>query len=149
MYIKSLKPSKNSRYQQGYVDTKSCKKIFPDLKHDKVIYRSSYEKTFIIWLENNQNVKHWGSECICIPYFYSVDQKLHHYYPDYFVEMVDGTCLVVEIKPSTQTKKPINENCYAYHEYIKNVCKWQAAKEFCEAKGYKFKILTEKTIKKM
>ena len=114
-----------------------------------MIYRSSYEKTFIIWLENSKDVKHWGSECICIPYFYAVDQKMHHYYPDYFVEMVDGTCLVVEIKPSTQTKKPINENCYAYHEYIKNICKWQAAKEFCEAKGYKFKILTEKTIKKL
>ena len=46
--IKQLKPSKQSRYEQGYVNTKSCKKIFPQLKQEKVIYRSAYEKYFII-----------------------------------------------------------------------------------------------------
>lgn len=147
--IKNLKPSKSSRYHQGYIDVKSCKKIFPELKHEKIIYRSSYEKAFMIWLETCDNVKRWGSECICIPYLYAVDQKMHHYYPDYFVEMVDGTCFVIEIKPSSQTIKPVNENCYAHKEYVKNVCKWKATMEFCKSKGYKFKILTEKTIGKL
>lgn len=147
--IKNLKPSKTSRYEQGYINTKSCKKIFPELKSDKVIYRSSYEKYFIVWLENNKNVKHWGSECICIPYTSSLDGKVHRYYPDYFIEMIDGTGIVVEIKPYNQTQKPINENSYAQKEYIKNVCKWRAAKEFCEHKGYLFKIITEKSIEKL
>jgi hypothetical protein len=144
--IKSLRPSKNSRYNQGYIDIKSCKKLFPQLQHEKIIYRSSYEKIFISWLENNNSVKYWGSECLRIPYFYIVDGKTHSYYPDYFVEMTDGTKMVVEIKPSSQTTKPINENCWLHKEYIKNMCKWKATKEFCENKGYKFKILTEKTI---
>lgn len=147
--IKQLKPSKSSRYQQGYINPESCKKLFPGLQHDRIIYRSSYEKKFMTWLETHKTVKYWGSECFCIPYYYVVDEKIHKYYPDYFVEFEDGTCMVVEIKPSNQTKKPINENCWAYKEYVKNMCKWKATKEFCEAKGYKFKILTEQTISKM
>lgn len=144
--IKNLKPSLNSRYKQGYIDPSSCKKLFPQLKHDRIIYRSSYEKKFIIWLEQNKNVKYWGSECFSIPYYLISDGKQHTYYPDYFVELENGECWVVEIKPYNQTQKPVNENCWASKEYIKNMCKWKATKEFCEAKGYKFRVFTERTI---
>ena len=147
--IKSLRPSKNSRYQQGYIDSSSCKKLFPQLSHDKIIYRSSYERKFIGWLENSPTVKYWGSECLKIPYYYVRDQKTHTYYPDYFIEMTDGSCMVVEIKPSSQTVKPINENSWVAKEYLKNMCNWKATMEFCQKKGYKFKILTEKTINNM
>ena len=95
--IKSLKPRKDSAYSQGYINPASCKKLFPQMQNDKIIYRSSYERKFICWLENNNAVKHWGSECIKIPYFYVRDGKTHSYYPDYFVEMEDGSCIVVEI----------------------------------------------------
>lgn len=144
--IKQLKPTFNGRYQQGYINPQSCKKLFPQMKHESIIYRSSYEKKFIYWLENNPSVRHWGSECIRIPYYYVKDQKTHSYYPDYFVEMIDGTCIVIEIKPMSQTKKPINENSWASDAYYRNMCKWKAAIEFCKAKGYEFKVLTEKTI---
>lgn len=144
--IKELKPNLNSRYQQGYINQHSCKKLFPQFKFDKIIYRSSYEKKFIYWLENNPSVKYWGSECIKIPYFYIKDKKMHSYYPDYFVQMTDGTCMIVEIKPSSQTTKPINENSWLWDAYVKNMCKWKATMEFCNSKGYKFKVLTEKTI---
>jgi hypothetical protein len=145
MGIKDFKPIKDGRYSQGYINPSSCKKIFPQMKTDKIIYRSSYERKFIAWLENNEQVKNWGSECIRIPYLY-IDGKMHSYYPDYFVEMVDGTKMVVEIKPSSQTKRPVNENTWVGKEYRKNMCKWKATMEFCQAKGYKFKIITEKTI---
>lgn len=145
MGIKDFKPIKDGRYSQGYINPSSCKKIFPQMKTDKIIYRSSYERKFIAWLENSEQVKNWGSECIRIPYLY-IDGKMHSYYPDYFVEMVDGTKMVVEIKPSSQTKRPVNENTWVGKEYRKNMCKWKATMEFCQAKGYKFKILTEKTI---
>lgn len=148
MDIKQLKPSKKSRYNQGYINPTSCKKLFPTMVKQEIIYRSSYEKKFITWLESNKSVKYWGSECLKIPYLY-IDGKMHNYYPDYFIEMVDGSCIVVEIKPHNQTIKPINENCWAYKEYTKNMCKWRATKEFCDAKGYQFKILTEKSISKL
>lgn len=148
MDIKQLKPTKNSRYKQGYIDPKSCKKLFNQLSRERIIYRSSYELKFITWLEQSNLVKGWGSECFCIPYLF-VDGTTHRYYPDYFVEMVDGTKMVVEIKPYNQTQKPVNENCWAAKEYAKNMCKWKATLEFCEKKGYKFKVLTEKTIKQL
>lgn len=148
MNIKQLKPQKNSRYRQGYIDPRSCKKLLPGVAHEKIIYRSSYELKFILWLESNSKIKQWASECICIPYIF-VDGTTHRYYPDYFVEFIDGTKMVVEIKPYNQTKKPINENCWAAKEYTKNKCKWAAAIEFCKKKGYAFKILTEKTINQL
>lgn len=148
MNIKQLNPSKSSRYKQGMVNPLSCKKLFPQLQHDKIIYRSSYEYKFIMWLENSNKVKHWGSECFSIPYFY-IDGTTHRYYPDYFVEMMSGDKYVIEIKPKNQTQQPLNENCWAWKEYQKNLCKWRAAKEFCEKKGYQFKILTENTIKQL
>lgn len=149
MNIKQLKPIKEGRYKQGYINPLSCKKLFPNLSRDTIIYRSSYEYKFIMWLERNNNIKYWGSECICIPYYSVLDNKPHKYYPDYLVEMIDGSKVIVEIKPKNQTCKPVNENCWAYKEYIKNMCKWKSTKEFCESKGYKFKILTEETINQM
>ena len=148
MNIKQLKPSKSSRYTQGYVDPTTCKKLFEQVSNQRIIYRSSYELKFITWLENSNKVKQWGSECFYIPYLYK-DGTTHKYYPDYFVEMVDGTKLVIEIKPYNQTQKPINDNCWAAKEYVKNVCKWKAAIEFCKNKGYIFKVLTEKTINQL
>lgn len=146
MNIKDLKPRRTSRFSQGYVNPSSCKKLIDKTK--PIIYRSSYEKKFMVWLESCKNVKQWGSECVCIPYLF-VDGKTHRYYPDYYVEMTDGTKLLIEIKPYNQTHAPKNESQYAAKEWAKNSCKWKAAREFCEAKGLKFKILTENTINKL
>lgn len=148
MNIKNLTPSKKSRYKQGYIDPRSCKKVFEQLSRDHIIYRSSYEFKFIMWLENSDKVSRWGSECIKIPYLW-VDGTTHSYYPDYFVEMADGTKMLVEIKPHNQTQKPMNENCWGAKEYAKNMCKWKAAQEFCQKKGFIFKVLTEKTINQL
>lgn len=144
--IKQLKPSKNSRYMQGYIDPKSCKKLFPGLIHDKIIYRSSYERKFIYWCERNPKVKYWGSECVSIPYILLTDKTTHTYYPDYILELHNGEKWVVEIKPYSQTQRPMNENGWLWDSYTRNMSKWVAAKKFCDDRGYKFKILTEKTI---
>lgn len=144
--IKSLKPQRKSRYNQGYINPKSCKKIIN--RSEPIIYRSSYEKKFVVWLEQCSKVVRWGSECVCIPYLF-VDGKMHKYYPDYYVEYADGTKMLVEIKPSNQTRPPVNENSWAAKEWAKNTCKWNAAMEYCRAKGFKFQILTENTINKL
>lgn len=147
--IKQLRPSKSTKYVQGYINSESCKKLINSLKNEKIIYRSSYEKKFLVWLETCPNVKSWGSECISIRYFSILDNKYHTYYPDYFVELINGEKWVVEIKPFNQTQKPINENSWGYKEYIKNICKWTEAKKFCKSNNYIFKIFTEKTINRL
>lgn len=144
--IKNLKPQRKSRYTQGYINPASCKKVID--RSQPIIYRSSYEKKFVIWLESCSKVVRWGSECVCIPYLF-VDGKTHKYYPDYYVEFQDGTKMLVEIKPANQTHPPVNENSWAAREWAKNSCKWKAAMEYCSAKGFKFQILTENTIQKL
>lgn len=146
MNIKDLHPSKKSRYIQGYVNPKSCKKLIDQTQ--PIIYRSSYEKKFMVWLEGSRNVVRWGSECVKIPYLFA-DGKIHNYYPDYYVEMADGSKLLIEIKPANQTKAPTNENAWAAREWARNTCKWKAAQEFCASKNMQFKILTENTINKL
>lgn len=146
--IKELKPQTYSRYQQGYIKASACKKLFPSLRHQPIIFRSSYERKFVYWLESNKNVRYWGSECVAIPYIY-IDQQQHTYYPDYFVEMNSGEKILVEIKPKNQTTKPLTESGYAYDTWIKNMCKWKAAKKFCDDRSIKFQIITEDTISKL
>ena len=86
----------------------------------------------------------WGYECIEIPYVYSVDKKVHRYYPDFYVEFKDGRKFIIEIKPENQATGKgglYNKLCY-----VKNVDKWNACKAFCDAKGMEFKVVTEKDL---
>lgn len=148
MNIKNLKPKANSRYKQGYVNSMKCKKLFDGLEHEKIIFRSSWEKTFIGWCEKNDKVYKWGSEPGYIEY-YMPDGSKHHYYPDFQVVFTNGDKWLVEIKPYSQTQRPLYENSEEMKTYIKNRCKWAAAKKLCDTKGWKFIILTEKTINRL
>lgn len=147
--IKQIAPKKNSRFKQGYVNTSSCHKLFESVSHQPVIYRSSWELRFIRWCENSPKVAHWGSECVSIRYFLPTDQQWHTYYPDFLVEMTDGTKAIVEIKPANQVKKPSSTDTWAAATYIKNMSKWRTIKQACIEKGYKFCILTEHTIERL
>lgn len=147
--IKSIRPSKNSRFKQTYINPESCHKLFESLRHQPIICRSSWETKFIHWCENCPNVKAWGSECISWQYTSYLDGKVHTYYPDFVVEMKNGEKWVVEIKPYQQTQKPDPNNQWLTREYIKNVSKWTSIKERCDRLGYKFYVLTEKTIGKL
>lgn len=149
--IKKLAPRKNSRYKQGYINPASCKKLFPSQQNKPIIYRSSYEKRFIEYLENNKNVEAWGSECTPIEYVDAYDNKTHTYYPDY-IALINGVYYLFEVKPYNQCVAPssiVPKDSYQWKTYIKNVSKWKAAKTLCESKGMKFQIITEKTISRL
>ena len=149
--VKRIRPSKHSRFKQSYINPLSCKKLFESQKGLPIRCMSSYEKKFIQWLETNRKVIKWGSECIKIPYINQGDGTHHLYYPDFVVEMENGLFLI-EIKPYNQTQEPnpnLPKDSYAWKEYIRNISKWEAAKQFCERNGMHFKIITENTISKM
>lgn len=149
--IKQLRPQRNGRYSQGYINTKSCKKLFESQCNKPIIYRSSYEKKFIQWLENNSSVSKWGSECVQISYISPIDDKQHTYYPDFLFVQNEQTILA-EIKPANQTRQPSNtlpRDSYAWRTWMINVSKWKAAQEFCERNNMRFVILTERTIDKL
>ena len=61
--------------------------------------------------------------------------------------------ILIEIKPSSQTKKPKQRKyarkktiLYERKMYVQNIAKWEAAKKYASKKGYKFIILTEKEL---
>jgi hypothetical protein len=86
------------------------------------------------YLDTNPDVIKWSSEPFYIWYFSSEDNRMRHYYPDFYVEFKDGRKVVVEIKPASQTKLK------------RNLEKWDAAKKLCDEKGIEFVVLTEKEL---
>jgi hypothetical protein len=147
--IKQLKPSRQSRFKQEYINPQTCHKLFESLKQQPIIVRSSWEKKFIQWCETSNKVKSWGSECIGVSYVNPIDGEKHTYYPDFCVETTDGERWIVEIKPFNQTQKPDKNNKWLVEQYVKNMAKWNTIQEQCDRKGYKFFVLTERTIYKM
>lgn len=121
------------------------------------VYRSLWERRFMQFCDMNENVLRWNSEEIVIPYRSPIDGKTHRYFVDFWLETKNKDdkieYLLVEIKPNKQTIKPeIKENkltrgkMQQVKDWLVNNAKWEAAKSFCDAHGWKFLILTEKEI---
>ena len=108
---------------------------------NKVVYRSLWERQAFKWCEGNSRVRAWNSEEVVIPYKCKTDNRIHRYFIDLFIEMDDGKCILVEIKPKKQTvapKKPSRKTKKYLNEvttYIKNTSKWTAANDFAQHKG--------------
>ena len=121
-----------------------------------IICRSSWERKFARYCDLNENVLEWQSEEFCIPYRSPIDNKVHRYFPDFFIKYKDANGRIksslIEVKPlrqcapppkpKRQTKKYLGEA----FEYAKNQAKWAAAKEYCKDRMWEFKVLTEKEL---
>ena len=118
----------------------------------KIVYRSNWERKFMVYCDRNEDIIYWASEELGIPYVNPIDRKRHTYYPDFIIKTKKGKRYMIEIKPSVQTKKPTPKlkKSKAFMreslEYIKNVAKWQAADVYCNDNGLQFKIFTEKEL---
>tara|TARA_B100001113_G_scaffold299836_1_gene258361 strand:+ start:3327 stop:3758 length:432 start_codon:yes stop_codon:yes gene_type:complete len=120
--------------------------------HTKIIYRSLWEKKFMGWCDRNANVLEWGSEEIIIPYRSPVDNRIHRYYPDFYVKARTKSGglakSIIEIKPYAQTlpPKPQKKSRRFITEvktYGVNTAKWKAARAYCKDRRMAFLILTE------
>ena len=90
---------------------------------------------------------------------------IHNYYPDFYLKLrnpdtEEEISLIVEIKPKYQTERPIapppgaklqEQKRYVngVKTYLQNMKKWEAAIEWCKARGFEFKVYTEVTLEKM
>ncbi len=103
-----------------------------------IIYRSLWERKFMVYCDLNENILEWGSEEIVIPYRSPLDSRVHH------VQRY-----IIEIKPKRQCKEPkvqkekTKKYIYEVTEYAKNQAKWKAAEDYCEDRKWQFKVLTE------
>ena len=118
-----------------------------------IIYRSLWELKFMKYCDSNQNILEWGSEEFWLPYRSPLDNKVHRYFPDFYIKVKETTGkinkMVIEVKPKKQCiepkrpKKKTRGYIYEVREYARNQAKWKAAKSYCLDRGYEFKILTE------
>ena len=118
-----------------------------------IIYRSLWERKFMVYCDNNQNILEWGSEEIVVPYRSPLDNRYHRYFPDFYIKVKESSGKIkkmnIEIKPQKQCVEPKVQKrktkAYIYEvvEYAKNQAKWKAAEEWCLDRGYEFKVLTE------
>ena len=118
-----------------------------------IIYRSLWERKFMVYCDNNQNILEWGSEEIVVPYRSPLDNRYHRYFPDFYIKVRESSGkikkMIIEIKPQRHCIEPKVQKrktkAYIYEvvEYAKNQAKWKAAEEWCLDRGYEFKVLTE------
>tara|TARA_B100001250_G_scaffold382113_1_gene374985 strand:+ start:2795 stop:3235 length:441 start_codon:yes stop_codon:yes gene_type:complete len=130
-------------------------KFFSKYKGDptNIIYRSLWELKFMKYCDSNKNVLKWGSEILALPYRSPVDNRVHRYFPDFYIKVRESNGkikeYIIEIKPKKQCIKPVpkkrktKNHLYEVYEYAKNQAKWKAAKNFCVDRGMEFKVITE------
>ena len=121
-----------------------------------IIYRSLWERKMMRYCDLNENVLEWQSEEFCIPYRSPIDNRVHRYFPDFFIKYRDSDGKIksslIEVKPLRQTTPPPKpkRQTQGYireaYEYARNQAKWEAAKEWCLDRGYEFRVFTEKEL---
>lgn len=135
---------------KGKYKPKNPKKYIGDPTN--IIYRSLWERKFMKYCDTRDNILEWGSEEFCLPYRSPIDNKIHRYFPDFYMKVNENGVIkkyVIEVKPKKQTVEPEVKKrktkgyIYEVVEYAKNQAKWKAAKEFCEDRQWIFKIITE------
>ncbi len=122
-----------------------------------IIYRSLWECKLMKYLDDHPDVLAWASEEIVIPYRSPLDNRMHRYFPDFYVKRKIGDQIketIIEVKPKAQTippkklngKKPTARFIREVKTYGVNEAKWNAALEYCADRNWDFKLMTEKEL---
>ena len=121
-----------------------------------IIYRSLWERKFMVYCDKNAKILEWGSEEIALPYISPHDSRVHRYFPDFYMKVKETNGKIknymIEVKPAKQTKPPKKpkRQTKGYireaYEYARNQAKWKMAKEFCADRQWEFKVVTEKEL---
>lgn len=122
-----------------------------------IIYRSGWELKLMAHLDKHPDVIEWSSEEFCIAYRSPVDNKIHRYFPDFYVKRKGKDSrvevVIIEVKPAIQCQPPKQPQGKPTKRYINEVytwginsAKWQAARSFCAERNWKFEIFTEKEL---
>ena len=121
-----------------------------------IIYRSLWERKFMVYCDTNDKVLEWGSEEIIIPYISPWDGIVHRYFPDFYIKVKqsDGNLkkFIIEVKPKKQTRppKPVVRKTKRWINEVRtfgvNEAKWKHATKWCKDNDMEFKILTEEEL---
>ena len=122
--------------------------------HHNIVYRSLWERKFMVYCDTSDNIIEWGSEEIIIPYLSPWDGRMHRYFPDFYIKVRqhNGTIkkFIIEVKPKKQCSPPEKTPKRKTKKWFKEVktwgvnsAKWKYATSWCENNGMEFKILNE------
>ena len=121
-----------------------------------IIYRSLWERKFMVYCDTNDKVLEWGSEEIIIPYVSPWDGKKHRYFPDFYIKVKQSSGnikkFIIEVKPKKQTRppKPVERKTKRWIKEVRtfgiNEAKWKHATKWCKDNDMEFKILTEEEL---
>ena len=111
-----LKVYPNGMYKSG--------KHFSDKLQGYVHYRSSYELKAYQLLDADPNVALYITEPCAIPYEYQ--GQAHRYIPDLYIEFIDGSWSLVEVKPEFQLDDEETQikHMAAYAKYDEHFTVW-------------------------
>jgi hypothetical protein len=119
----------------------------------RIIYRSLWERKFMVYCDTNDAILEWGSEEYIIPYLSPWDGRIHRYFPDFYIKVrqAKGTTkkYIIEVKPKKQCEPPKQPKRKTKRWYKEtktwgiNSAKWKYAENWCKNNGMEFKILTE------
>lgn len=135
-----------SNYVQGKFRPSRPEKYRGDLS--QIYYRSSWELSYMMRLDRDDNIVEWSSEEVKIPYR-SVDGKVHTYHPDFKIKQRDGKTFIVEIKPMDQVEQPKKPKRMTagfkrrIETWMRNQLKWKYAREWASDRGMTFMLITE------
>ena len=121
-----------------------------------IIYRSLWERKFMVYCDTNDKILEWGSEEIIIPYISPWDSKVHRYFPDFYIKVKQSSGnikkFIIEVKPKKQTRppKPVERKTKRWIKEVRtfgiNEAKWKHASKWCKDNDMEFKILTEEEL---
>jgi len=147
------------KYSKGHYRPENPAKYKGDTH--KIIYRSSWELRYMRYLDTDSEIIKWSSEPFPIEYFSEHDGNYHDYWPDFWLQMKDGSEYIVEVKPYKETRPPrktkrkleyLEERRRRYREVIRwrkykiNQAKFAAAESFCFRNNITFAIVTEREL---
>lgn len=142
-----------SMYLQGKYTPINPKKYKGNVNN--IIFRSSLELVAFKFCDMNPGIVFWSSEEMVIPYVSPVDNRTHRYFMDLKVwthkEGQDELQVtLIEIKPKDQVKQPkktatMKESTFknAMRTWLVNEAKWNATRDLCAQRNWKFIIWTE------
>lgn len=145
------KEIKNKKWHQGYFIPKNPQKCINIMElNTPIIFRSGWERDFMVYLDKTMAFTRWGSEPIKILYPNPLTNKMSFYHPDFYIEYIDMTGKLhkelIEVKPKNQAVLKETGNAKDKLEYVKNLKKWESAIHYCQKRDILFRVMTEKDL---
>jgi hypothetical protein len=138
---------------KGRFNPKNPGKYLGDV--NQIVYRSSYERAFMIWCDTKSHVLTWGSEEVVVLYLSPVDNKMHRYFVDFFIQVQTKTGVrkfLIEVKPERFTQAPVvpKRKSRSFLSEVKqwgvNNAKWAAARRYAAQRNWEFTLVTERDL---